>query len=396
MTATDETTGMKISAPLLICGLLWAGPSARPATAGSRQEFAVWPSTDDQETPDIFGTIIVWQQFVNEYGDYDIYIADLNEPVDPLVLIVGDANDQMSPAVFESTVVWQDYIRWQDSEDWDIWMADLSNPAEPNFYPVSDIVDDDEQKPAISGNIVVWQSGEEGAFQIWGADITEPDWVTRFPIANFEGSQRDPGLDRTTVVWQDDSYGDWDVFASDIWRRNRPRDFSVAAIEKSGQQKPAVWGDTVVWEDDYYGDWDIYIADISDTSRPVERPVTPIAGDQANPDIDAGVVVWQDNRNSHWDIYGYNITTRREFRITDDPYDQINPAISGNIVTWQDNRGGSWNVYAVVLDPTEVARCGSNLEGDADGNCRIDFADFAIMASQWLECRLKPADSCPY
>ena len=386
---------MKISLAILICGLVWAGLPAGGARAGNREEFAVLPSTDDQEAPDIFGTIVVWQQFVYEYGDYDIYIADLNEPVDPLVLTIGDANDQMSPAVFERIVVWQDYIRWQDSEDWDILMADISNPAEPNFFPVSDIVDDDEQRPAISGNIVVWQSGEEGSFGIWGADITEPDWVTRFPIANFEGDQRAPALYRTTVVWQDDSYGDWDVFASDIWRRNRPRDFPVAAIEKSGQQKPAVWGETVVWEDDYYGDWDIYMADISDSNRPVERALTPIAGDQVNADIDAGVVVWQDNRNSHWDIYGYNITTRREFRITDDPYDQINPAISGDIVVWQDNRGGSWNIYGVVLDGGEVARCGSRLEGDADGNCRIDFADFAIMASQWLECRLEPADSCP-
>ena len=37
----------------------------------SWEEFAVWPTTDDQELPDIYGDIVVWQQFVAEYGDYD-------------------------------------------------------------------------------------------------------------------------------------------------------------------------------------------------------------------------------------------------------------------------------------------------------------------------------------
>ena len=72
--------------------------------AGSPREFAVSPSTDDQELPDIDGDIIVWQQFVEEYQDYDIYVADMNNPDDPLAVIFGDANDQMRPAVFENVV----------------------------------------------------------------------------------------------------------------------------------------------------------------------------------------------------------------------------------------------------------------------------------------------------
>jgi len=37
--------------------------------------------------------------------------------------------------------------------------------------------------------------------------------------------------------------------------------------------------------------------------------------------------------------------------------------------------------------------CGYELEGDFDGNCRVEFIDFAIMAQNWLiDCRLTPGN----
>ncbi len=113
-----------------------------------------------------------------------------------------------------------------------------------------------------------------------------------------------------------------------------------------------------------------------------------------NPDIEGNIVVWQDNRNNNWDIFGYNLTTQKEFQITDESHDQTNPAISGNVVVWQDNRNGNSEIYAVVLDGPEVAWCTSRIAGDANGDCKIDFEDFAIMASHWLECYLEPAEAC--
>jgi hypothetical protein len=31
---------------------------------------------------------------------------------------------------------------------------------------------------------------------------------------------------------------------------------------------------------------------------------------------------------------------------------------------------------------------------DFNGDCKVDFADFAIMASSWLECNLVPQSAC--
>jgi len=374
-----------------------------------RREFAVWPTTDDQELPDIDGDIVVWQQFVEEYQDYDIYVADLsttlkagiNNPDDPLTLIIGDANDQMCPAVFENIVVWQDYIIQGGSGDWDIRASDLSTSLKAGdsdreqsvMFAVSNIFGNDEQLPAIHGNIVVWQDGAEGDYDIYGADITDPASPAEFAVAAFERDQRRPAVYRNTVVWQDSYFGDEDILAADIWQRNKPAEFSVSLVEFD-QQRPAVWGDIVVWADNYFGDMDIYAANISDSENPVEFAVTSNESDQTNPDIDRNIVVWQDNRNGNWDIYGYNLTTRREFQITDEPHDQTNPAISGNTVVWEDNRDGNLQIFAIVLDGPEVARCTSKLMGDVNDDCKVDFIDYTLMASQWLECNLEPKEAC--
>ena len=289
------------------------------------------------------------------------------------------------------------------------------------MFAVSNIFGNDEQAPAIHGNIVVWQDGDEGDYNIFGADITNLESPAEFAVAGFELDQRRPTVYRNTVVWQDSYYGDQDILAADIWQRNKPTDFGVT-LEEFDQQRPAVWGDIVVWADNYFGDMDIYTADlstslkagISDPENPVEFAITANEAEQTNPDIDRNIVVWQDNRNGNWDIYGYNLTTRREFQITDEPHDQTNPAVSGpfdsaqgedllhaerrrGMVVWEDSREGNLQIFAIVLDGLEVARCTSKPIGDVNGDCKVDFIDYTLMASQWLECNLEPKEAClPY
>ena len=366
----------------------------------SWKEFAVWPTTDDQEAPDIDGDIVVWQQYVADYGDYDIYVADMNNPDDPLVVIIGNENDQMRPSVFENIVVWQswgllteDYIIQDGSGDWDIQGSDISDREQPVMFAVSNIFGNDEQSPAIHGNIVVWQDGAEGDYDIYAADITDPASPAEFAVAAFERDQRRPAVYRNTVVWQDSYFGDEDILAADIWMRNKPAEFGVSLVEMD-QQRPAVWGDIVVWADNYFGDMDIYAADTSDSNAPVEFAITANEAEQTNPDIDRNIIVWQDNRNGDWDIYGYNLTTRREFQITNEPHDQTNPAISGNTVVWEDSRDGNLQIFAIVLDGPEAAQCTSKLTGDINGDCIVDFIDYTLMASQWLECNLEPTEAC--
>ena len=374
--------------------------------AGAWQEFAVWPTTDDQEMPAIYGDpfgsaqgkLVVWQQFVAEFGDYDVYVASLSEPEISLLFVLGEDGDQMNPAIYENTVVWQDFILTDDGGDWDISAADISDHNEAFVYPVSQIADNDEQNPAISGNIVAWEDGPAGNTDIYGADITDLANPAEFAIANFEFEQRNVALHRTTAVWQDTYFGDPDILAADIWQRNKPADFDVVLLDHE-QENPAISGDpfgkTVVWQDNFSGNWDIFAARISEPDNIREFPIAAGESSQINPAIDGNIVVWQDDRAGNWDIFGYNLTTGRRFRITDNPADQTNPAISGNTVVWQDNRDGNRQIYAVVLDGPQVAYCRMRLPGDINGDCKVDFDDFTLMAANWLECHLEPQEACP-
>ncbi|OHB73547.1 MAG: hypothetical protein A2Z25_12460 [Planctomycetes bacterium RBG_16_55_9] len=369
--------------------------------ANGWQEFAVRPTPDDQERPDIWGTTVVWHQFIAQYGDYDICITDVNEAAEPFFLIIGDANDQINPAIYDNLAVWQDFVVLGGPGDWDIRAVDISDRGDPQLYAVTAWIDNNEQEPAIHGNIVVWQDGPETDLNVYGAEITDLASPLEFPIAAFEHNQQRPAVYRTTVVWEDAYYGDLDIFGADIWQKNKPTDFAAASLEQD-QWNPSISSNIVVWEDNFFGDWDIYAADlstslkagISQPDNPVEFAVAATGASQTDPDIDENIVVWQDNRHGNWDIFGYNLTTRREFQITDDRNDQTRPAISGNVVVWQDNRDGHPQIYAVVLDGPAIAFCTSDIPGDINSDCKVDFADFTLMASHWLECNLEPQEAC--
>ena len=378
---------------ILLSVLLAGSLATAAATAGPWEEFPVLPSPDDQEMPDIQGTLVVWQEYVSQYGDYDIYVADINDLDELLVTSIGDAGDQTNPVVYRDTVVWQDFIAEGDGGDWDIRMAVVSDMNEPEVFAVSNLVGLDEQQPAISGCTVVWEETAGVDFDIYGADVTDPCLPLVFPVAPFGLDQRRPAIDRNTVVWEDNFFGDWDLLGADVWLRDEPAQLTVALFEKD-QRNAAVSRGTVVWEDSFFGDWDVYAARVSERGTPDDFAIAETEADERNPDVDGHLIVWQGNRDGNWDIFGYNLVTRRTFRITNDPGDQINPAVSGNTVVWQDNRDGRWNIYAVVLDGPAVVRCGKKLPGDFDGNCRVDFADLALMASAWLECELDQPDLC--
>ncbi len=155
-----------------------------------------------------------------------------------------------------------------------------------------------------------------------------------------------------------------------------------------------IYGTSTIWDDGFFGDSDIFAAEIYEPKRPIEYFITSQSSSQTNPDIDGHIIVWQDDRYGDWDIFGYNLTTDQEFLITDNAYDQTNPAINQNTVVFQDNRNGNWNIYAIILDGPEVAQCTSSIEGDVNGDCKVDLTDFALISSHWLECNLQPEQYC--
>jgi beta propeller repeat protein len=366
-----------------------------------RNEFAISPSIEKQENPDIYGDIVVWHQLISKYGDYDVFAADINNLGQPPFFHADFSSNQINPSIFENYIVWQSLIYDSNNSDWDIRMADISKKNAPSFYNVTALAGNDEQNPFIHGNIVAWEDGFPNNLNIYGADITELSNPREFPVTKENFDQRKPAIYRNTVVWQDSYYQDWDIYAADIWMRNKPREHSISLLEHD-QESPAISGNTIVWADNYFGDWDIYAADISDIEHPVEMAISINTWDETNPDIDSNIIVWQalnqsgsgQAQSENWDIFAYNMTTRQTFQITKDNHDQINPAVSGRKIVWQDYRNGNSEIFGTVLSDTEAAKCTQKLAADLNNDCKVDFDDYLIMSSMWLECNLTPPEAC--
>lgn len=334
----------------VLMAVLW-GVCMGYAQATPWQPFALAPGLGPQEYPAVWGSWVVWQEFNSQRGDYDILVADVNLPKDRLILAIDDPNDQMHPAIWESTVVWQEYSIRRASQDWDIFLADLAGDEQGDIYiyPVSTVIDNDEQTPAIHGRTVVWEDGTVEQTDIYGADVTILGNFVEFPIAVFTENQSAPAIWRDRVLWQDDFNGDWDIFLSDIWLKDRVSEQSVAALEYD-QQQVAIADGMAVWQDNTFGDWDLTGVDLTDFDEPRFFTVSNKSADQTNPAVSGEIVIYQDNRNGHWDIYANNPHTGIEVRVTRHSADQINPAIYGRLVVWQDNRNGDWAIFALWMD----------------------------------------------
>lgn len=329
---------------------------ASPVWCQIGEIYAVWPSDSNQEAPAIHGNRIVWHEFMPEYGDYDIVVADINTPEGIDAVILGEAGDQMNPDVWEHTVVWQSLMTEpDDSVHWDVWAASIPSLDAPDLFDVSGVLGNDEQMPRVSGNTVVWEDGPMDSTDIYGADITDMNQPQEFLIAAYDSRQSAPAIDRLHVVWQDDEPGDWDIYVSDIWLRNDPREFSVTPYEKP-QTAPVISGRTIVWQDHEAGNWDIHAATIERDCLVHLPPITEDTSDQVNPAMDGQIVVWQDGRHGDWDIYAAHIRTGKQFRLTDHSANQVRPAIHGHAVVWQDDRSGYWQVYAMVLNDGPLTR----------------------------------------
>ena len=76
----------------------FAGLAASAAQADNWQEFAASAIDNDQQAPDIYGNIIVWQELIE--GDWDIYGADITNPGNPVDFVIANfIDDQQTPVI---------------------------------------------------------------------------------------------------------------------------------------------------------------------------------------------------------------------------------------------------------------------------------------------------------
>lgn len=79
--------------------------------------------------------------------------------------------------------------------------------------------------------------------------------------------------------------------------------------------------------------------------------------------------------------------------VNDGTYPSGSLFLSGLTLYGMTSAGGS-NDLGVIFAMDVPVTCVNPPNNDLNGDCKVDFQDFAILASQWLDCGLEPASAC--
>ena len=242
------------------------------------KEFPICTANGHQRSPAISGNIVVWLDH-RGVNNHFIFGYDLSRGYEFPICVKEGADSKADPAIDDNIVVWADYR----GPNWAIYGADITDPCNP----VEFLISGSGQKPAISGNIVVWRSGTS----IVGHNLSDKK---NFPICIGDGYKEKPAIDANIVVWTDPYRSEGPgVYGYDL---STQTEFLIA----SGGMHPDVSGDIVVWTDKRYGEYDIYGYDVSARD---EFPICIAASSQLEPVISGGTVVWRDLRGGIQDLY---------------------------------------------------------------------------------------------
>ncbi len=209
------------------------------------------------------------------------------------------------------------------------------------YDPLTNITDNTfaQYNPAIYGDYIVYMSSRDQAgYGIYLYNIVSKEEILLTP--EHEGAVAQPDIYGDRVVWQDNRSGKWQIYTYLI---SRPDVGDYLLLDLLGEQfSPAIYENTLVYSDHQdiqFATTNIFMYDIASAE------LTQITDDedfsQHNPDIYGPNIVYEDRRNGNYDIYYYNINTKEETRLTEDPADQQNPSIHKGRIVWEDERNGN-------------------------------------------------------
>jgi beta propeller repeat protein len=257
------------------------------------------------------------------------------------IMITNGTGDQQAPAVSGSVVVWED----KRSGTWEIMYTDVSAGS---VILRGFAVASEDRNPSIWGNTIVWQAMFPGYadWDIVAADITTPTSPTFLTVAVAPADQTHPRIWGNRIVYQDEYYGDSDCMIVDISNPLNMKYYFRGTTKDD--QYPAIWENIIAVQTNYLGDWDVLAWDATDAKK--AGFVAAWSKNQQRPALYGNWMVWQDDYYGDWDITGNNIS---------DPFSEKAicalagnaqyPAVWNNVVVWQDDRNGNWDIYGYNL-----------------------------------------------
>lgn len=156
------------------------------------------------------------------------------------------------------------------------------------------------------------------------------------PVIAQSGIQFHPAVDGSRVVFGDNRSGNYDVYMRDVASGVETRITS----DSDTQQHPGVSEDFVVWEDWRGAGVKIRALDLRTMTE--FQPEVGGAGSESMPRLSGHRVVYGTNRASNHDVYMFDLESRTEVAIANQPgATSHDPDIGGDLVVWQENWGGA-------------------------------------------------------
>ena len=328
----------------VFCGAASAAPVKTNQISTAKINNVGIIDTHYQKSPSIDGNKIVWVQD-NGYVANNIYLKDLKTGKNSKISSYGiDPDISGNKIVYVIPSPKGSYINVKDLKT-----GKTGTIVKSKSYDIYAI-----GKPAISGNIVVWQ--QRNAY-MKGYSLKYTNFLIYYKnlITGKHGillksahDQTNPDIYGNTVVWEQKGV----IFYKNLATNK----FGIINTKAHTMVYPHISGNIIVWNQDNWNNelygyqWFIYMKNLKTGT------ITKIISDNQKdsnyidaflPNISGNIIVWEEGGTKSTYIYMKNLKTGKISQITTEPiyhgytpppedfyyYDQ-NPVISGNIVVW--------------------------------------------------------------
>ncbi|HWQ63398.1 MAG TPA: PKD domain-containing protein [Methanospirillum sp.] len=251
----------------------------------------------DQNDPDISDGKIVWDD--TRSGNSDIYSYDISSGKEEVVY--SSTSNKFRPAISNGLVAFEDY---NGHDNRDIGFIKAGSTGKPVYIDQNQM---DKANPDVDGDWIVYQQLDDGKedWNIYAYNVKTEQLVQ---VTRDPATQQKPRISGDLVVWEDNRSGKWDIFMY-----NLKKDLTTAiTYDDVDDHDPSVSGSNVVWSRvEQNGVSHIYMVNLQ---IPATYVVSPGPGNQIKPDIYVDKVAWQDDRLGNWDIFLYTLKPNTPFR----------------------------------------------------------------------------------
>ncbi|MBN2378033.1 MAG: proprotein convertase P-domain-containing protein [Sedimentisphaerales bacterium] len=341
---------------------------------GGRVELVGDPTFN--ESPSIDGRRVAWEgTYWEPETDGEIMVQDLRTA--ERVRVTENETEDVSPQVSGRYVVWG---HEDDPNDWDIYVFDWDTGQTWGLTDDGDI----NGWPLIEGPYVAW---EHYKLPFVSSDLMVYDFTTGQTV---NVTQHGPG---EQVLGYDlhgryAAYVAWVSGIQTLFLYDILTGALVQVAAGVGSPGPYMAGRYVAYSIHDGNDWEVRLYDIE-----AQQVIAVTENDtfDAVRDAGPGMMVWEIFVGGDDNLVLYDIGQRAVVYVTAEGDDDGNPAVGGGTMAWR--RGDDYVSYFDTKYLRTIV-CTGQMPGDANRDCKVDLFDFALMASDWLNCHRWPEITC--